>query len=70
MSTNEENLRPPMMVRIRPWLIAMPALIVLIGILYPFLTAIYYSLTAYTLNRPGSLDQFVGLRNYWRMFTD
>ena len=41
MSTNEENLRPPMMVRIRPWLIAMPALIVLIGILYPFLTAIY-----------------------------
>jgi multiple sugar transport system permease protein len=58
------------MVRIRPWLIALPALIVLIGILYPFLTAIYYSFTAYTLNRPGSVNQFVGFRNYVRMFTD
>ncbi len=70
MTTNEENLRPPLMVRIRPWLIALPALIVLIGILYPFLTAIYYSFTAYALNRPGSVDQFVGFRNYVRMFTD
>lgn len=67
---NEEDLRPPLAVRARPWLIALPALIVLIGILYPFLTAIYYSLTAYTLNRPGSENTFVGLRNYWRMFTD
>jgi len=66
----EEDLRPPLAVRIRPWLIALPALLVLIGILYPFLTAIYYSFTAYQLNRPGSMDQFVGLRNYWRMITD
>ena len=70
MTTTEEDLRPPLMVRIRPWLIALPALIVLIGILYPFLTAIYYSFTAYTLNRPGSVNQFVGFRNYVRMFTD
>lgn len=54
----------------RPYLITLPALLVLIGILYPFLTAIYYSFTAYTLNRPGSQDTFVGLRNYWRMVTD
>lgn len=66
----EENLRPPLSVRVRPWLIALPALLVLIGILYPFLTAIYYSLTAYTLNRPGSVDVMVGMRNYWRMITD
>jgi multiple sugar transport system permease protein len=67
--TMEENIRPPLAVRARPWLIALPALLVLIGILYPFLTAIYYSLTAYAFNRPGSVDTFVGLRNYTRMFT-
>lgn len=66
----EENIRPPFMVRARPWLIALPALLVLIGILYPFVTAIYYSMTAYTLNRPGSVDNFVWFRNYVRMFTD
>jgi multiple sugar transport system permease protein len=65
-----ETVQPPLSVRVRPYLIALPALLVLIGILYPFLTAIYYSLTAYTLNRPGSVDTFVGLRNYWRMLTD
>ena len=66
----DETVKPPLSVRARPYLIALPALLVLIGILYPFLTAIYYSLTAYTLNRPGSQDTFVGLRNYWRMVTD
>src|SRR5215212_1215730 len=66
----EEDVRPPLSVRVRPYLIALPALLVLIGILYPFLTAIYYSFTAYTLNRPGSQAVFVGFRNYWRMLTD
>jgi multiple sugar transport system permease protein len=65
-----EDVRPPLSVRVRPYLIALPALLVLIGILYPFLTAIYYSFTAYTLNRPGSQAVFVGFRNYWRMVTD
>lgn len=64
------DIKPALSVRMRPYLIALPALLVLIGILYPFLTAIYYSLTAYTLNRPGSVNTFVGLRNYTRMFTD
>lgn len=67
---NEETIRPPLSVRMRPWLIALPALLVLIGILYPFFTAVYYSLTAYQLNRPGSVNTFVGLRNYWRMITN
>lgn len=66
----EDIVKAPLSVRIRPYLIALPALLVLIGILYPFLTAIWYSLTAYTLNRPGSQDVFVGLRNYWRMVSD
>jgi multiple sugar transport system permease protein len=70
MKMAEEDIRPPLSVRMRPWLIALPALLVLIGILYPFLTAIYYSFTAYTLNRPGSVNTFVGLRNYVRMITD
>lgn len=67
---NQEAIRPPLSVRMRPWLIALPALLVLIGILYPFLTAVYYSMTAYALNRPGSVDNFVWFRNYTRMFTD
>lgn len=65
-----ETIRPPLMVRLRPWLIALPALLVLIGILYPFITAIYYSMTAYALNRPGSVENFIWFRNYERMFTD
>ncbi len=57
----------PFLVRARPYLILLPALLILIGILIPFGTGVYYSLTAYALNRPGSLDNFVGLRNYDRM---
>jgi multiple sugar transport system permease protein len=66
----EQIIRPPLMVQMRPWLIALPALLVLIGILYPFLTAVYYSMTTYALNRPGSVDNFVWFRNYVRMFSD
>ncbi|MBX3083570.1 MAG: sugar ABC transporter permease [Anaerolineae bacterium] len=68
--TQTEAAQLPWHVRWRPFLIALPALLVLIGILYPFLTAIYYSFTGYTLNRPGSVNQFVGLRQYERMITD
>ncbi len=57
----------PFLVRARPYLILLPALLILIGILIPFGTGVYYSLTAYALNRPGSLDNFVGLHNYDRM---
>jgi len=67
VQATEEQLKPPLMVRLRPYLIALPALLVLVGILYPFATAVYYSFTAYALNRPDSIDQFVGFRNYVRM---
>lgn len=67
---DDGNLQPPWAVRMRPYLIALPALLILIGILYPFLTGLYYSLTAYALSTPNSLDKFVWLRNYQRMITD
>jgi multiple sugar transport system permease protein len=69
-SHTNEDVKPPLSVRMRPYLIALPALLVLIGILYPFILGVYYSMTAYTLNRPGSQNVFVGLRNYWRMISD
>ena len=69
-AVEDERVRPPFMTRARPYLILAPALIVLIFILYPFFTGVYYSLTGYVLNRPGSQDIFVGLRNYERMVTD
>lgn len=68
--TTADAVRPPLITRMRPWLIALPALLVLIGILYPFLTAIYYSFTGYVLTRPASVNSFVWFRNYSRMFTD
>lgn len=57
----------PFLVRARPYLILLPALLILVGILIPFGMGVYYSLTTYALNRPGSLDNFVALRNYDRM---
>jgi multiple sugar transport system permease protein len=64
----EAIIRPPLSVRLRPYLIALPALLILIGILYPFFTGVAYSFTAYALNRPNG--SFVGLRQYMRMVED
>jgi multiple sugar transport system permease protein len=77
MATEQASIAPvaagekvpiPRLVRWRPYLIALPALIILIGILYPFVLAVYYSFTNYTLTRPST--RFIGLTNYVRMFTD
>ncbi len=67
LQTLEVRARLPFLVRARPYLILLPALLILVGILIPFGMGVYYSLTAYSLNRPGSLDNFVALRNYDRM---
>ena len=64
----EELVRPPLLVRMRPFLIALPALLVLIGILYPFVMGVAYSFTAYAFTRPNTA--FVGLRQYQRMVED
>ncbi|MEO1440493.1 MAG: sugar ABC transporter permease, partial [Chloroflexota bacterium] len=65
----EEQVRPPLMVRLRPYLIALPALIILVGILYPFFVGLYYSLTNVKLTTINDF-RFIGFRNYERMFTD
>lgn len=67
---SEADIRPPWIVRARPYLIILPALLILIGILYPFVLGVWYSFTAYNFKNPGSQYTFVGLRNYVRMFTD
>ena len=61
-------VQPPFLVRARPYLIIAPALLLLIGILYPFFLAMYYSFTSYTLTRP--IPKFIGLQNYIAMVTD
>jgi multiple sugar transport system permease protein len=70
MPVSEADIRPPWIVRARPYLIILPAMLLLIGILYPFVLGVWYSFTAYNFKNPGSQYNFVGLRNYVRMITD
>jgi multiple sugar transport system permease protein len=67
-ATGDEKVPIPRLVRWRPYLIILPALLILIGILYPFVLAVYYSFTNYTLTRPNA--RFIGLTNYGRMLAD
>ena len=50
-----------------PYLLTFPALIALIGILYPFVLGVYYTFTNYTLTEPGNI-RWVGLANYIEIF--
>lgn len=53
--------------KIEPYVLSLPALLVLIGILYPFGLGVYYSLTSKTL---AYMDEpFIGLQNYIDLFT-
>ena len=58
--------RKPLLDRMLPYLIIAPALLVTIGILYPFLTAVYYSLTNYSFVR--ATYGWIWFRNWTRMF--
>jgi len=60
------QLKTPFSQRFLPYLIVLPALLLTIGILYPFLLAIYYSLTDYSLLSP--IRHFVGFKNYLGLF--
>jgi multiple sugar transport system permease protein len=68
---NQENVnlnenKIPLSIKARPYLIILPALLLTIGILYPFATAIYYSFTNFSFR---SLDyKFIGLKNWIEMF--
>jgi multiple sugar transport system permease protein len=52
-----------------PYLLSLPALLVCIGILVPFLTAVGYSLQRYNLATPYT-RAFIGTENYVDLFTD
>jgi multiple sugar transport system permease protein len=50
-----------------PYLLTIPALLALIGILYPFILGVYYTFTNYTLTEPGNI-RLVGFANYIEIF--
>jgi multiple sugar transport system permease protein len=52
-----------------PYLLSLPALLVCIGILVPFVTAVYYSMMRYRLNLPN-LKGFIWFGNYKEFLTD
>ena len=52
-----------------PYLLSLPALLVCIGILVPFFTAVWYSLERYNLSFPDQ-RAFVWFENYIGLFTD
>lgn len=52
-----------------PYILSLPALLVCIGILIPFITAVIYSLQRYRLNLP-QMRGFIWFQNYIGFFTD
>ncbi len=52
--------------RLEPYFLVLPALVVCIGILYPFFLSLYYSITNYTLTYP--VIRVTGLKNYSYIF--
>lgn len=58
----------PLKTKIRPYLIVAPALIITIGIMIPFIMAIFYSLTNYSFRMPTY--KFVGLKNWIKILSD
>ncbi len=52
-----------------PYLLILPAMIALIGILYPFFLGVYYTFTNYVLTAPQDIH-LIGFRNYIEIFSD
>lgn len=52
-----------------PYILSLPALIVCIGILIPFVTAVYYSMMRFRLNLP-MMKGFIWFQNYIDFLTD
>ena len=61
----EKQQKKPLYLKLRPWLILAPTLIVTLGILYPFCQAIFYSFTNFSLK--SSVWEFVGIKNWVEM---
>lgn len=56
-------------VQLLPYLLSLPALLVCIGILIPFVTAVYYSTLRFRLNLP-MMKGFIGFGNYVNFLSD
>ncbi len=54
--------------RLRPYLLSVPALLITVGILYPFVLGAYYSVLNYAAVRPA--PTFVGLDNFKLVMSD
>jgi multiple sugar transport system permease protein len=52
-----------------PYFLSLPALLMCIGILIPFFTAVYYSMLRFRLNLP-QMKGFIWFQNYTGFFTD
>jgi multiple sugar transport system permease protein len=60
-----DQIKPHWTIRYRPYLIMAPALIITIGIMYPFILAIFYSLTNFSFG--SRRYKFVGFLNWYNM---
>ena len=54
--------------KLRPYLLSIPALVIVIGILYPFVLGAYYAFLNYAAVNPD--PQFVGFRNFGSVLGD
>ena len=54
--------------KLRPYLLSLPALIVVIGILYPFVLGAYYAFLNYAAVNPN--PQFIGFENFQSVLGD
>lgn len=68
IDSNEQYIKRPFWDRAKPYLIIAPALLLTVGIMYPFATAIYYSFTNLSLKR--QTYSFVGFANWISVLTD
>lgn len=54
-----------------PWLLLTPAIVtILLVVAIPLVFSLYTSLTPYRLTKPETIERFIGLRNYVRLFDD
>jgi len=62
-------LAPRRQIEWLPYLLSLPALLVCVGILIPFVTALYYSTLRFRLNLPA-LKGFIWFGNYTNLLYD
>ena len=68
-NSSRQVKRSRFMRRALPYLLSLPALLMCIGILIPFITAVYYSMLRYRLNLP-QMKGFIWFGNYVNFFYD